>query len=68
LQSKKLEKLNEQKQEIAGRFKELNLQKRALKEEIIKLNDEHYLAELASIDYFFSKSNEIIFVLPFDYP
>lgn len=32
--------------------------------EIAKLKDENYLAELARRDYFLSKPNEIIFVLP----
>ena len=35
-----------------------------LKEEIVKLNDDEYIAKLARKEYFLSKDNEIIFTLP----
>lgn len=35
-------------------------------EEIIKLNDDEYIAKLARREYFLSEKNEIIFNLPDD--
>jgi cell division protein DivIC len=35
-----------------------------LKEEILKLNDDEYIAKLARKEYFLSEDNEIIFTLP----
>jgi cell division protein DivIC len=35
-----------------------------LKEEIVKLNDNDYIAKLARKEYFLSEDNEIIFTLP----
>ena len=35
-----------------------------LKEEIVKLNDDEYIAKLARKDYFLSDKDEIIFTLP----
>jgi cell division protein DivIC len=35
-----------------------------LKEEIVKLNDDEYIAKLARKEYFLSDDNEIIFTLP----
>lgn len=35
-----------------------------LQEEIVKLNDDDYIAKLARRDYFLSENNEIIFNLP----
>jgi cell division protein DivIC len=35
-----------------------------LKEEIVKLNDDDYIAKLARKEYFLSEDNEIIFTLP----
>jgi cell division protein DivIC len=35
-----------------------------LKEEIVKLNDDDYIAKLARKEYFLSDENEIIFTLP----
>ena len=35
-----------------------------LKEEIVKLNDDDYIAKLARKEYFLSDDNEIIFTLP----
>ena len=35
-----------------------------LKEEIVKLNDDEYIAMLARKEYFLSNDNEIIFTLP----
>ncbi|MCQ6276729.1 septum formation initiator family protein [Bacillus sp. V3B] len=35
-----------------------------LKEEVVKLNDDDYIAKLARKEYFLSEDNEIIFTLP----
>lgn len=58
----------EQKQEIMkDRNQELSsLKKRqeVLEEEIVKLNDDEYIAKLARSEYFLSEKGEIIFKLP----
>ena len=35
-----------------------------MKEQVIKLNDDDYIAKLARKEYFLSESDEIIFTLP----
>lgn len=46
--------------ELAG----LEKKQQILKEEIVKLNDDEYIAKLARKEYFLSEDNEIIFNLP----
>ena len=50
----------ELKQELAG----LKKKQVILNEEIVKLNDDEYIAKLARRDYFLSEGDEIIFNLP----
>ena len=53
-----------QKQELKEQLSSLQKEGEQLKEEIIKLNDDEYIAKLARKDYFLSDDGEIIFNLP----
>ncbi|MFF2854592.1 septum formation initiator family protein [Peribacillus sp. NPDC058002] len=57
------EKVN-QKEEMKGKLAELKKDETLLKEEIVKLNDDDYIAKIARRDYFLSEKGEIIFTLP----
>ncbi|CAH2717149.1 Cell division protein DivIC [Neobacillus rhizosphaerae] len=63
-QTTKLDAKIAQKKQIAGELTELKKQQEILKEDIIKLNDDDYIAKLARKEYFFSEKNEIIFNIP----
>ncbi|MFJ5752167.1 septum formation initiator family protein [Peribacillus frigoritolerans] len=54
----------QQKQEFKGKLAELKKDETLLKEEIVKLNDDDYIAKIARRDYFLSEKGEIIFTLP----
>lgn len=56
--------MKEEKQKADEELVALKKDETILKEEIIKLNDEEYIAKLARKDFFLSDSNEIIFNLP----
>lgn len=61
--------LNEKTQEnesIKSQLSKLDKQETALKAEIVKLNDDDYVAKLVRKDYFLSEEGEIIFNLPKD--
>lgn len=53
-----------QKKQAEKQLAELKQQQDILKEDIVKLNDDNYIAKLARKDYFFSDKNEIIFNIP----
>ncbi|MBI0581112.1 septum formation initiator family protein [Neobacillus cucumis] len=55
-----------QKKQLGHKLAELKKQQDILKEDIVKLNDDDYIAKLARKEYFFSKKNEIIFNIPED--
>jgi cell division protein DivIC len=57
------EKLDE-KEKLESELADLQKQQKLLEEEIVKLNDEEYIAKLARRDYFLSQEGEIIFNLP----
>jgi cell division protein DivIC len=61
LEEKKNEKVKLEKQ-LHG----LQKKQQILEEEIVKLNDDEYIAKLARKEYFLSEDNEIIFNLPQD--
>ncbi|WP_312474606.1 septum formation initiator family protein [Neobacillus sp.] len=63
-QTTKLDAKIAQKKQLAGELTELKKQQDILKEDIIKLNDDDYIAKLARKEYFFSEKNEIIFNIP----
>ncbi|MEB2631697.1 septum formation initiator family protein [Peribacillus frigoritolerans] len=54
----------QQKQELKGKLAGLKKDETLLKEEIVKLNDDDYIAKIARRDYFLSEKGEIIFTLP----
>ncbi|MFE4814189.1 septum formation initiator family protein [Peribacillus simplex] len=56
----KVKQKEEMKEKLAGLKKDETL----LKEEIVKLNDDDYIAKIARRDYFLSEKGEIIFTLP----
>ncbi|MDR0140445.1 septum formation initiator family protein [Metabacillus idriensis] len=53
-----------QKKELKTQLTELQKDEKVLEEEIVKLNDDEYIAKIARRDYFLSEDNEIIFTLP----
>ncbi|MGG4266014.1 FtsB family cell division protein [Peribacillus simplex] len=54
----------QQKEELMGKLAKLEKDETLLKEEIVKLNDDDYIAKIARRDYFLSEKGEIIFTLP----
>jgi cell division protein DivIC len=52
------------KEELQTKLTKLEKHQELLKEEIVKLNDDDYIAKLARRDYFLSDKGEIIFNLP----
>ncbi|MFS0638440.1 septum formation initiator family protein [Mesobacillus foraminis] len=56
----KQEVVEERKQELSS----LKKRQEILEEEIVKLNDDEYIAKLARSEYFLSEKGEIIFKLP----
>jgi cell division protein DivIC len=63
-QTAKLKIKMAQKKELDHKLTELTAQQDILNENIIKLNDDDYIAKLARKEYFFSEKNEIIFNIP----
>lgn len=65
-QSSTLDKKVAQKKQLQQQMTQLKKQQEILKEDIVKLNDDDYLAKLARKEYFFSENGEIIFNIPED--
>lgn len=63
-QSATLDRKMEEKKALESKLANLEKEQEMLEEEIVKLNDDEYLAKLARRDYFLSGENEIIFNLP----
>ncbi|MEH7014177.1 septum formation initiator family protein [Neobacillus niacini] len=63
-QSYTLDKKVAQKRQLEQELSDLKKQQEILKEDIVKLNDDDYLAKLARKEYFFSENGEIIFNIP----
>jgi cell division protein DivIC len=63
-QSSTLDKKVAQKKQLEQQMTQLKKQQELLKEDIVKLNDDDYLAKLARKEYFFSENGEIIFNIP----
>lgn len=53
-----------QKKQLENQLSGLKSQQQVLKDDIVKLNDNDYIAKLARKEYFLSHKNEIIFNLP----
>lgn len=54
----------QQKEKLEVKLAKLEKGETLLKEEIVKLNDDDYIAKIARRDYFLSDNGEIIFNLP----
>jgi cell division protein DivIC len=65
-QAIKLDAKITQKKQLDKQLADLKRQQDILKEDIVKLNDDDYIAKLARKEYFFSDKNEIIFNIPED--
>ncbi len=63
-QASSLEEIKEEQKQLKTELKGLQKTERILKEEIVKLNDDEYIAKLARKDYFLSEQGEIIFNIP----
>jgi cell division protein DivIC len=63
-QSKDIEAKLADKKQLEEQLGKLEKQQKQLKEEIKKLHDDEYIAELARKKYYLSKDGEIIFVVP----
>ena len=63
-QSAAIEKKEEAKQDIENTLLSLEKEQKLLEEEILKLNDDEYIAKIARRDYFLSNKGEVIFNLP----
>jgi cell division protein DivIC len=63
-QSAALEKKQAEKDQLEQKLATLQKKQEILDEEIVKLNDDEYIAKLARKEYFLSEKNEIIFNLP----
>jgi len=63
-QASTLDKKVAQKKQLEQELIQLKKQQEILKEDIVKLNDDEYLAKLARKEYFFSENGEIIFNIP----
>jgi cell division protein DivIC len=63
-QTTKLDAIKVQKKLIDKQLTEVNIEQDILNEDIIKLNDDDYIAKLARKEYFFSEKNEVIFSIP----
>jgi len=53
-----------QKTEMLTQLEEVNEEQDMLKRQLVKLNDDDYIAKLARKEYFLSEKNEIIFAIP----
>jgi cell division protein DivIC len=65
-QSASLENKKAEREKLEQKLASLENKQEILDEEIVKLNDDEYVAKLARKEYFLSEKNEIIFNLPKD--
>ena len=63
-QKKALAEKELQKEEMLTQLEEVNEEQDMLKRQLVKLNDDDYIAKLARKEYFLSEKNEIIFAIP----
>ncbi|MEH6940682.1 FtsB family cell division protein [Bacillus sp. JJ722] len=63
-QSSAIEKKMNEKQKIETKLASLEKEQQLLEEEIVKLNDDEYIAKIARRDFFLSNEGEVIFNLP----
>ena len=65
-QNSTLHEKNAQIEKAESKLAQMKIDEKSLKAEIVKLNDDEYLAKLVRRDYFLSEEGEIIFNLPKD--
>lgn len=63
-QQQTLKEKERQKLETLAKLEEVKDQQELLKKQLVKLDDEDYIAKLARKEYFLSDKNEIIFSVP----
>lgn len=63
-QASTLDEIRAEQKQVNEELKGLKKTETILKEEIVKLNDDEYIAKLARKDYFLSEKGEIIFNIP----
>ncbi|NNU85141.1 septum formation initiator family protein [Geobacillus sp. BMUD] len=63
-QEKAIDEKTAEQQKLKEQLAELERKEKQLKEEMKKLHDDDYIAELARKQYYLSKDGEMIFVLP----
>ncbi|WP_019157157.1 FtsB family cell division protein [Robertmurraya massiliosenegalensis] len=63
-QASSLEEIKGEQQQLNETLAGLKKSETILKEEIVKLNDDEYIAKLARKDYFLSEEGEVIFNIP----
>ena len=63
-QSAAIQAKEEAKQDLEKKLISLEKEQQLLEEEIMKLNDDEYIAKIARRDYFLSDEGEVIFNLP----
>jgi cell division protein DivIC len=63
-QSQTISEKEQLRKEALVALQEVEQEQEQLKEQIVLLNDEEYLAKLARKDYFLSEEGEIIFTIP----
>ncbi|MGD6834699.1 FtsB family cell division protein [Sutcliffiella halmapala] len=61
-----LQEKQDRKEAVEKELVQLQKEQQRLEEEIVKLNDDEYIAKIARRDYFMSEDGEIIFNLPED--
>lgn len=65
-QASTLDEIKAEQKQVNEELKALMKSETILKEEIVKLNDDEYIAKLARKDYFLSEKGEIIFTIPLE--
>ena len=63
-QTTKLEAKIAQKKQVDNQLADLKKERNSLKQEIINLNDDDYIAKFARKEFFFSKEIEVSFTIP----
>ncbi|MCG1023941.1 MULTISPECIES: FtsB family cell division protein [Sutcliffiella] len=61
-----LQEKEDRKEVVEQELAKLEKEQQRLEEEIVKLNDDDYIAKIARRDYFMSEEDEIIFNIPDD--
>ena len=61
-----LQEKEDRKEVVEQELAKLEKEQQRLEEEIVKLNDDDYIAKIARRDYFMSEEDEIIFNMPDD--